>query len=166
MKLILLFLITIPQVHGQDFDVKHYKVVKDIIWSADKVGIPRELLLSICWGESSFRLNQTHLDGASLSYGICQVKLSTAQYMDKVYKHKHLITSARLENTKINAFYAAKYIHYQLKRYKGDWKLSVDAYNKHNAVSKHTAYVRKFNKNNQFIRSKLDKYIMSKMTQL
>ena len=33
-----------------------------------------------------------------------------------------------------------------LDRYEGDWELAMDAYNKGNAVSKHTEYVRRAKK--------------------
>lgn len=115
------------------------------MWAADKVEIPREILLALCWNESSFRTKGvTHVDGGTLSYGICQIKLDTAQYMDKVYKHKIPVTAAKLEDPKFNAFYAAKFLKFQFNRYDGDWMLAVDAYNKFNAISTHTQYVKRF----------------------
>jgi soluble lytic murein transglycosylase-like protein len=142
-----------------EFNKKHYNVIKAIIWSADKVEVPRELLLALCWGESSFRTNVTRLDGKTLSHGICQVKLETAQHMDLVFKHKIKATRERLENTTINAFYAAKYLKYQLQQYDGDWVLAIDAYNKGTAYGANTKYVKKFNKNHKFITEKLNHLI-------
>lgn len=124
------------------FKMQHHKVINSIVRAADKVEISRKWLLAVCWQESSFRTaGVSKLDGHTKSYGICQVKYETAQFMDKVFKHKVLVTKANLEDTYVNAFYAAKYLKYQLKRYKGDWKLAADAYNKGNAVSKNTKYV-------------------------
>lgn len=140
----------IPQFSlGQSFEEKHYAVIKDIIWAADKVEVPRALLLAVCWGEGSFRTDSklTHMDGQTLSYGTCQVKLSLAQDMDRIYKHKTKVTPEALMTTRINAFYAAKALRFHLKRYLGNWQLAVDAYNKYTAVSEDTPYVRKFKKN-------------------
>lgn len=125
------------------------KVVEDIIWAADLVRIPRPLLLTVCWGEGRFRTDArlTHMDGSTLSHGTCQVKLKTAQFMDDIYNHSTKVTPKTLDNTKINAFYAAKYLKYQLKRYNYNILLAVDAYNKHNAVSENTKYVRRFLQN-------------------
>lgn len=67
--------------------------------------------------------------------------------MDDIYNHSTKVTPKTLDNTKINAFYAAKYLKYQLKRYNYNILLAVDAYNKHNAVSENTKYVRRFLQN-------------------
>lgn len=143
-----------------DFTEDQLSVVKDIIWAADKTEVPRELLLAICWGESSFNKNSTHMDHGSLSYNVCQVKLATAQFMDKYWHHKIPATPERLEDPKINAFYAAKFLKWQLQQYHGDWKLAVDAYNKFIAKGPDTPYVKKFLKNKAFIHSCLKTAIM------
>lgn len=142
---------------AQSFEKKHYLVIKDIIWAADKVEIPRALLLAVCWGEGSFRTDAklTHMDGQSLSYGTCQVKMSLATHMDKVYKHTTKATPERLEITKINAFYAAKALKFHLKRYHGNWQLAVDAYNKYTAVSEDTPYVKRVKKNLEIIKTQV-----------
>lgn len=128
------------------------------MWAADTAEIPRELLLAVCWGESTFRTHGvTHKDGGTLSHGVCQVKLATAVWMDQVYGHSIKATSKRLEDTKTNAFYAAKYLKYQLERYHGNWKLAVDAYNKGRAVSSRSKYVKKFNKNIEHIKRNVPK---------
>lgn len=155
-----LIALTAANASAFEFNKHHYLVIKDIIWAADKVDVPRELLLALCWGESSFRPNSTHMDNGTLSYGACQVKLETAQWMDKVYHLRHKVTESKLENVKVNAFYAAKYIQYQLARYDGDWEKAVDAYNAGSAkVMKHghkTKYIRKVAKNKAFILDHLD----------
>ncbi len=101
-----------------------------IVRAAKKSGVPAHLLLAVCWIESHYK---THLseapDGKTPSYGICQVKLETAQYMDFFYKHKYRATPQKLRDPYINALYASKYIQYQLKRYDNDWKKAVAAYN-------------------------------------
>lgn len=153
----LLLLLSAVNAFAFQFNRHHYLVIKDIIWAADKVDVPRELLLALCWGESSFRTDAdlNHMDHGSVSYGTCQVKLETAEWMDKLYHHKAKATVSRLQNVKINAFYAAKYLQYQLIRYDGDWKKAVDAYNagsaQHVKSGKETKYVRKVTKNTAFI---------------
>lgn len=142
---------------AKSFTVEQYSVMKDIMWAADKVEVPRSLLLAVCWGEGSFRHDKklTHVDGGSKSHGTCQVKMETANFMDKLFGHRIKATALRLENTKINAFYAAKFLKYQLARYEDDWQLAIDAYNRGTAKSRHTKYVKKFIKNQQFIVKKL-----------
>jgi soluble lytic murein transglycosylase-like protein len=143
--LILLALLISTEASAKDFEKKYYYIIKDIMWAADKVEIPREILLALCWNESSFRTKgMTHVDGGTLSYGICQIKLDTAQYMDKVYKHKILVTAIKLEDPKFNAFYAAKFLKFQFNRYDGNWMLAIDAYNKFNAIGINTKYVKRF----------------------
>ena len=137
----------------QTFEKKYYKIIQSIIWAADTAEVPRELVLAVCWGESSFRTKGvTHVDGETPSYGICQVKMETARFMDKLYKHKAKATPKRLEDFKVNAFYAAKYLKYHLDRYDDDWKLAVDAYNKGTAIGHKTKYVKKFDKNIKHIK--------------
>ena len=128
------------------FKDKHAKVIKDITWAANFVGIQPEYLLALCHGESHFMTNVTHMDGGSLSFSVCQIKLETAQFMDKVYKLHNPATAERLEDTRINAYYAAKFLKYQLDCYNGDIDLAVDAYNKFRAVSRNSVYVGKFHK--------------------
>ena len=94
------------------------------------------------------------MDGGSLSHGVCQIKLSTALYMDDVFKHKTRATALRLENPAVNAFYAAKYLKYQMTRYK-NLKLAIDAYNKHNAVSAQSVYVKKYEKNFNIFKNRM-----------
>lgn len=155
-----LVVLTSFNAYAFQFNKHHYLVIKDIIWAADKVDVPREILLALCWGESSFRSNVSHMDNGSMSYGTCQVKLETAQWLDKVYHHAHKATAAKLENTKVNAFYAAKYLQYQLVRYDGDWTKAIDAYNAGSAQNtrpgKKTKYIKKVEKNKAFILKHID----------
>lgn len=148
---LLMFVSITAQAKSKDLTTKHARVIEDVMWAADKVEVPRELLLAVCWGESNFRQNSTHVDGSTPSYGICQIKLSSARDMDKLYNHKIKATEKRLENNKLNAFYAAKFLRYQLFRYDGDWELAVDAYNKGSSPSKNSKYVKRFNKNLKYI---------------
>lgn len=106
--------------------------------------VPADLLIAICFVESSLRPTLApRMDGHSKSHGLCQVKLETAKLTDKVYGHRNKVTEAKLQKPFINAFYAAKYLKYQLKRYDGNWEHAVDAYNKGTAISAQSKYVRK-----------------------
>lgn len=146
MRYLILILITV-NAHAIDFSAKNLEVVKSIIVAADQVKVPRELLLALCWSESSFRTNlPVKLDGKTPSYGICQVKLETAQYVDRIFKNKSKATVKRLLNYTTNPIYAAQYLKYQLNRYKGDWHKAVDAYNKGHAVSIKSIYVKRVKK--------------------
>lgn len=139
-----------------DFEKRYYSIIKSIMWAADMAEVPRELVLAVCWSESSFRTNGvTHMDGHTTSHGICQVKLETALFMDKYFNHKVKATVERLESTRINAFYAAKYLRYQLDRYDQNWKLAVDAYNKGRAVSSKSKYVKQFIKSKEHIKKQV-----------
>ena len=62
-------------------------------------------------------------DGGSPSYGVCQLKQTTAEQMGYKGRPKDLM------NPKINAYWAAKYLRYQLKRYGGDFCKASAAYN-------------------------------------
>jgi soluble lytic murein transglycosylase-like protein len=145
-KLLIILLIT-SNAYAISFDKKHYTVITSIIESADEIEIPRELLLALCWSESSFRTNLPNkLDGKTPSYGICQMKLETAQFIDRYYHNKVKASKQRLLNPKTNARYAAQYLKFQLKRYKGDWRKATDAYNKGRAVSRKSTYVKRITK--------------------
>lgn len=123
---------------------KNTEVIQTIVDAADKASVPRELLLAICWVESSYRTKlEVKLDGATPSYGICQVKLETAQWLDRYNKHKLSASKERLQVPFVNAFYAAKYLKYQLKRYNNDWKKAIDAYNKGTHQSSTSQYVKR-----------------------
>lgn len=149
---------------AKEFTKSQFNVAKDIIWAADKADVPRPVLLAVCWGEGSFRTDEklNHQDGNSMSYHTCQVKLETAEFMDKWFHNKSLATPQRLKNTKINAFYAALHLKYQLKRYNYNWQKAIDAYNKGTAVSASSKYVKRVESNNKMLAEKL-KTIINKI---
>jgi soluble lytic murein transglycosylase-like protein len=107
------------------------QIERIITSAAHKADVPPHLLLAICWIETSYVQPKIPepLDGKTPSYGICQVKLETAQFMDKTFRLRMSASVTRLRDPYVNAFYAAKYLKYQLKQYNGDWKKSVAAYN-------------------------------------
>ena len=88
------------------------------------LGLPPGLLASLCYVESRHKpsaINQ--YDGNSPSYGICQIKLATAQLVGFVGTEKELM------HPKTNVFYAAKYLKRQLTRYNNNVHKAVAAYN-------------------------------------
>jgi soluble lytic murein transglycosylase-like protein len=125
-------------------NAQNTQVIEFIVKAADLVQVPRELLLALCWTESSYRTNlPLKMDGASPSIGICQVKEGTALYVDKVYHHKRPATINKLQNPYINALYAAKYLKLQMRRYGGNWQLALDGYNRGYAKSQQSQYVKR-----------------------
>lgn len=92
-----------------------------------QLGLPTNLLSSLCYVESKHDINAIHHDdGTSNSVGVCQVKLKTAKWLG--FKG----TEKQLMNPKTNIYYAGLYLKYQLKRYKSIEK-AVISYNKGNA---------------------------------
>ncbi len=90
-------------------------------------GLPNGLLSSLCWIESTHKINAIHHDdGGASSLGVCQIKLETAKELG--FKG----TEQQLMNPKMNIKYAAKYLAFQIKRYKSVNK-AVIAYNRGNA---------------------------------
>jgi soluble lytic murein transglycosylase-like protein len=104
----------------------HDKSLNAIYKEAAKTnGIPVGLLRAVCETESKHNLKIKRVwDGGSYSYGVCQVKLGTARLLGFRGKEQQLIDP----NTNID--YAAKYLAYQLKRYKGDYKKAIVSYNR------------------------------------
>lgn len=88
--------------------------------------LPPGMLAAVCYVESSHVIQARNVDdGGSDSFGICQLKLSTAQGMGYTSE-----TPGTLQTSaKINTFYAAKYLRYQLDRYKGNTWRAIAAYN-------------------------------------
>lgn len=85
--------------------------------------LPPELLQSVCYTESHFDIKAIHKDdGKGDSLGVCQVKLATAKWLG--FKGN----SRQLMIPRVNAYYSAKYLRYQLDRY-GDVKQALVAYN-------------------------------------
>lgn len=85
--------------------------------------VPELLLLALCQIESSGRPDAVNvMDGISPSYGYCQVKLETAQWMG------FDVTAEDLMDKEVNKAVARAYLAYQYKRY-NNWGDAVAAYN-------------------------------------
>lgn len=145
-----LVLFTLPTFAARSSEqvLRRAQVVSIITEAATSVGVPVELMLAVAWVESSYRTNlPTVRDGSTPSYGIFQIKLETAQWVDRVYKHRHVATAALLKgNVHANAYYACKYMRLLIRRYNGDVRMAVDAYNKGHVVSTKSHYVAKVNR--------------------
>jgi len=104
--------------------------------------LPPGLLSSICHIETKHDISLIHYnDGSSPSYGICQIKLSTAQWLGFTGDEKELMKPA------VNIHYAGKYLAKNIKRYNGHTEKAVIAYNQgHVGASLRTSYsVKVFN---------------------
>lgn len=92
-----------------------------------QLGLPANLLSSLCYVESKHDINAIHHDdGTSNSVGVCQIKLKTAKWLG--FKG----TEKQLMDPKINIYYAGLYLRYQLQRY-NSIERAVISYNKGNA---------------------------------
>jgi soluble lytic murein transglycosylase-like protein len=99
-------------------------IINIILGAAKSVGVSGSLLLAICSHESSgFTQNYAAMDKGSPSYGSCQIKKRTAEFLGFKGDPK------KLNDIKINAYWAAKYLKYQQNRYGDNWLKLVSSYN-------------------------------------
>lgn len=107
-----------------------------VIMAAKKVGIAPVLLVAVCHTETNLKNIHNLNDNGSPSYGICQVKMETVEWMAKFYKDKKMAkwTDKDLKIPTKNAEAAAKYLKYQLKRYDQNWCAAIAAYNAGSAL--------------------------------
>lgn len=94
-----------------------------ILAAAKAAKVSGELLLAVCMHESNLKNVEVPHDGGSPTYGICQVKLGTAQMLGFTGNAKGLMVP------EINAKWAAIYLKKQKERYDQDWCKAVAAYN-------------------------------------
>ena len=130
-------------------------VLDNIKRAADKVGVPHKVLYAICKAES--HLNPKALginDGGNNShaYGLCQIRMPTAKWMgfkgddncingDFSNKSNRIYRNCKLFGPYTNAYWAAKYIKYQLDRYDNSWINAIAAYNAGSVRTCTTGYV-------------------------
>lgn len=95
-------------------------------WAQDaqaRTGLDARLIYAVCMVESGGQEGTyTHHDGGSPSYGQCQVKEATARFMGFKGQAQELLDPG------INAYWSAKYLSRQLKRYQTLHK-ALQAYN-------------------------------------
>lgn len=111
--------------------------------------IPYKLLLAICKVESSLNplASNTNEPNGYHSHGLCQIQYRTAKWLGFKGKVEHLYYA------KINALWAAKYIKYQLKKYKGNWNDTIAAYNAGKVYKRNGKYI------NQVYVNKVNRYL-------
>lgn len=99
-------------------------ILAQITETATKYKIPPKVLIAMARVESSLRHKVVVLDdGGSPSFGLFQVKLSTARQVGLCFKKCDLL------DIKLNVTAAAKYLRWQLERYDWDIRKAVSAYN-------------------------------------
>lgn len=99
-----------------------YKLI--ILAAAKAAKVSGSLLLAICTYESGGKNVTVLHDGGSPSYGICQMKYTTAKMLGYKGQAKGLMVP------EVNAKWAASYLAYQQERYKtSDWHVIAASYN-------------------------------------
>lgn len=110
-------------------------------YAAMSAGVDTQLLRAVCYYESGFRPKAVHhKDGGDNkpSYGICQLKESTARDMGF---EGHI---RDLRKPGVNIKFAAEYLAFQLERYNGDVGKALTAYNRgsfKSSADKRNSYV-------------------------
>lgn len=95
--------------------------------AAEEYGIDEKLLRAVCWVETGHNVKAIRMNDGKPglhSYGICQVQLGTARLMG--FKGSVRSLGKPYHNIRM----AAAYIRYQLKRYHGDHRKAIIAYNR------------------------------------
>lgn len=89
-----------------------------------QLNLPSDLLSSVCYVETGHRESVIHRkDGQGDSLGVCQIKLKTARQMGFKGSEEQLLLPV------YNIHYAGLYLSHQIKRYHGNLKKAVIAYN-------------------------------------
>lgn len=99
-------------------------------------------LIAICNVESGMQNVHSWRDGGSPSFGVCQIKAKTAAW---IAGHKN-VTFNSLNVPSVNAYYAAKYLEFQMRRYPVPYRMdcAISAYNAGSCSMKNfKTYVRK-----------------------
>lgn len=98
--------------------------------------LPPNLLESVCFVESKHQVSAYNKnDKGSPSYGVCQIKYSTAKMLGFTG------SPAELQNPKINVYYAAKYLSHLQTRYHSNISKMIISYNRGSAKKlTHTRY--------------------------
>lgn len=100
-----------------------------LAFATQQHNLPAGLLQAVCTTESQLDPNAVHQDdGGSTSLGLCQVKLTTAQWLGFQGTEQDLMEPS------VNAYYAAQYLHKQLIRYNENIPKALTAYNRGNAI--------------------------------
>lgn len=99
-------------------------ILASIALAAQLSGVSPDTLTAICFQESSLRPKTVvHHDGGSASYGLCQVKFTTAR---EIFGG---ITRTNLLDPFLNALVAGKYLNKLKTRYNGNKDCAINSYN-------------------------------------
>ena len=103
------------------------------------------LLNAICWVESNHRNIDNMSDGGSPSYGVCQIKLATANWMKEHFNIPGVeLEPSDLQKPEINIYYSGLYLTYLSNRYKNDLKCIISGYNAGSCIeANQNTYVKK-----------------------
>jgi soluble lytic murein transglycosylase-like protein len=133
--LLLLLLILVPFETSQA-SYRSNSVYDALQAAAETNHVPLRLLTAVCMVESRLRPHAINPhDKGSPSYGLCQLKLATAQSVGFIGRHQ------KLYNPFINAYYAAKYLRLKYDKYGHNWVKAVSAYNGAKVISANADYI-------------------------
>jgi soluble lytic murein transglycosylase-like protein len=117
----------------------HQEARQAIKAAAHAYRLSPRLLLALCTVESSLNpaaINPNDGDGTP-SLGLCQVKVKTARWLG------FEVDEADLLDPHLNAMVAAHYLAKQKRRYRGDVRKAVSAFNAGTATAANEGYVNK-----------------------
>lgn len=102
-----------------------------------KTVVSAKLVYAVCMVESTGNAEAySPNDAGTPSYGLCQIKMKTARWLG--FKG----TEAELMHPEMNAYYCAKYLEYNIRRY-ATLEEAISAYNAGHAVDTNYEYVEK-----------------------
>lgn len=112
------------QIVSGAFSTTKRDVIRSIKMASAQTGVPVRILLGLCKTESALKTRaKNENDAGSPSYGLCQIKLSTAQDMGFTGKIKSLY------NPYINTLLAARYLIKKYRKHDHNWVKALSAYN-------------------------------------
>jgi len=124
-------------VFGSRNDSNQDKPNHYLISAAKAYNVPPRLLYGIARAESNLNPEAINKhDKGSPSYGLCQLKLSTARFLG--FKGK----VADLKDPYINSFFAAKYLRYTYLMNHKSWERAISSFNAGHYTSKNKKYVK------------------------
>ncbi len=133
--LCLIFILLTGTASASDYTLD--QITQFLHLSETKNQIPKGLLVSLCRVESSLNYKAIHyFDKTTPSYGLCQIKLATANLFQEV-------SATNLLDPGINSDLAGQYLRFQFDRYR-TWHKAINAYNRGSTNSdKLTPYTEK-----------------------
>lgn len=121
-----LFLVLGALCFGVVFLVRYPVKYKNLVLSCASAQVAPELIFGVIKAESSFNERAESSAGA---LGLMQVKLSTANYVAELYNLPALESSEKLFDPQTNIKIGSLYLNYLFKRFNGNVKHVLVAYN-------------------------------------